>query len=75
MEEIERSVTEVERQKAEVERQKAELDQQNWLKDGVGRLNANLAGDHSLVEICQTALSFAARYVNAGQGSLYLSPR
>lgn len=71
MEEMEKTVAETKRQKQETERQKAEVEQQNWIKDGIAQLNSALAGDYSLVEICDKAISFVARYVGVGQGALY----
>lgn len=46
-------------------------ERQIWLKDGISQLTLTLSGEASLVEICQKAVSFAARYVNAGRGVLY----
>lgn len=48
-----------------------EIDRQNWIKDGVNQLNMELSGGMSLREVCDKATSFAARYLNAGQGVLY----
>ncbi|GAK57945.1 multi-sensor hybrid histidine kinase [Candidatus Vecturithrix granuli] len=48
------------------------IEHQNWLNEGLNQLNANLLGQMSLAETCQRAISFLARYVNAGRGVLYL---
>ena len=49
-----------------------EIEQQNWLKDGINQLNIELSGEISLQNMCNKAVSFVARYTNAGQGVLYL---
>lgn len=49
--------------------------EQNWLKDGLNQLTGRLAGDVGLIDACQRATSFAARYVEAGQGALFLYDR
>jgi CheY-like chemotaxis protein/HAMP domain-containing protein/GAF domain-containing protein len=46
-------------------------EQQNWLKDGVNQLNNALMGEALLQETCQKAVSFVARFVEAGHGVLY----
>jgi len=48
-----------------------EIERQSWLKDGVSQLSLALSGDLSLKEVCQNAISFVCRYVNAGSGTLY----
>lgn len=45
---------------------------QNWLKDGVNELGQKLSGQLSFREISQKAVSFIARYVEAGHGVLYI---
>lgn len=57
---------------AEAERSLTENEQQNWLKDGLNRLNAELSGDASLQELCQRAVSFLARQLGAGRGIIYI---
>ena len=49
-----------------------EIEQQNWLNDGLNQLNAELMGHISLEDTCHRAVSFVARYVNAGRGVLYV---
>ncbi len=49
-----------------------EIEQQNWLNEGLNQLNVHLIGQASLEESCQRAISFVARYVNAGRGVLYI---
>ena len=46
-------------------------DQQNWLQNGLNQLNNELLGEPSLLEVCNKALRFVARYANAGYGALY----
>ncbi len=48
------------------------MQQQSWMKDGIGQLSAQLAGEPALKELCRKALTFTARYINAGQGVLYV---
>ena len=48
-----------------------DIEQQNWIKDGVNHLNIELSGGLSLREVCDKAIGFIARYLNAGQGVLY----
>ncbi|GAK57943.1 chemotaxis sensory transducer [Candidatus Vecturithrix granuli] len=57
---------------AEVEQRNRVMEQQNWLKDGMSQLSNELAGETSLHRVCQKAISFTARYVNAGQGCVYV---
>ena len=47
------------------------IQKQNWLKDGANQLNSGLLEQTTLQEACQKAVSFVARYVNAGRGVLY----
>lgn len=63
-----------ENQKAmtEVEQRSQFMEQQNWLKDGISQLSNALAGETSLRNVCRKSVSFLARYVNAGQGCLYV---
>lgn len=49
-----------------------EIAQQNWIKDGLNQLNLALSGGMSLREVCDKATSFIARYLQAGQGVLYI---
>lgn len=49
-----------------------EIERQSWLKDGVNQLNSALLGVASFTDTCQKAVSFTARYVNAGKGVLYV---
>ena len=62
-----------ENQKAiqEIEQQTHTMQQQNWLKDGISQLSAQLAGENSLKAVCQKAINFTARHVAAGKGVLY----
>lgn len=62
---------EIDRSMTAIEQQYNSIKEQNWSKDGTSQLSAVLAGDHSMAETCDTAISFVARYVNAGQGVLY----
>lgn len=55
----------------EIKNTMAEIEQQNWLKDGVNQLNTELVGEASLRETCNKAVSFVARFVEAGYGVLY----
>ncbi len=48
-----------------------EIERQSWLKDGISQLSLALSGDMSLKDVCQNAISFVCRYVNAGSGVLY----
>lgn len=57
---------------AEVEQRNRVMEQQNWLKDGMSQLSNELAGETSLIKVCQKAISFTTRYVNAGQGCVYV---
>ncbi len=56
----------------EVEQRNRVMEQQNWLKDGISQLSSDLAGETSLIRVCQKAISFTARYIKAGQGCLYV---
>lgn len=66
------AMEENEKAMAEVEQQNQAMQQQNWLKDGVNQLSAELSGENSLGEVSRKAISFTARYINAGQGVLYV---
>ncbi|GAK52606.1 methyl-accepting chemotaxis sensory transducer [Candidatus Moduliflexus flocculans] len=57
---------------AEIEARNRMMSEQNWAKDGMSQLNAALMGDLSLTEMCDRAICFVARYVNAGRGVLYV---
>ncbi|MCX6268946.1 MAG: hypothetical protein NTW16_16595 [Bacteroidetes bacterium] len=46
--------------------------EQNWLKDGLNKLSAELSGDQSLEQITSKAISCISRYLDAGRGVLYL---
>lgn len=65
-------IAENESARAEAEQQTGAMKQQAWLKDGVSQLSTQLSGEPSLLELCQKAVSFTARYVNAGHGVLYI---
>lgn len=56
----------------EIEQQNVAMQQQNWIKDGITQLSTTLTGNDTLRELCQKAINFTARYVNAGQGALYV---
>lgn len=56
----------------ELEQRNHAMEQQNWLKDGISQLSSELAGETSLLNVCRKAVTFTARYVNAGQGCLYV---
>jgi GAF domain-containing protein len=56
----------------EIEQQNQAMKQQSWIKDGIGQLSAELSGENSLRAVCQKAITFTARYINAGQGVLYV---
>ena len=49
-----------------------EIGQRNWLQNGLNQLSNELLGEAALREVCNKALRFAARYVNAGSGGLYV---
>ena len=55
----------------EIEARNQAMSEQNWAKDGLSQLNAALMGDLSLTDLCDRAIRFVARYVNAGRGVLY----
>lgn len=55
-----------------VEQRNQVMEQQNWLKDGISQLSSELAGETSLDNVCRKSVSFISRYVNAGQGCLYV---
>ena len=57
---------------ADIEQRNEAMQQQSWLKDGVTQLSAELAGEPLLKDLCRKALTFTARYVNAGQGVVYV---
>lgn len=46
--------------------------EQNWVKDGLNQLSKELSGDNSLSHLCYKAVSYLARYVDAGQGAVYI---
>ncbi len=48
-----------------------ELEKQNWIKDGVAKLSKETSGDKSVREICDVAISFICRYLDAGTGVIY----
>ena len=63
---------ELERSMTEIKEQYRAIKDQNWSKDGLSRLSAALAGDHSLRDLCGSAIRFIARYVaETGKGVLY----
>ena len=68
---LQRIQGENEKSMAEIEQQNNVMQRQNWLKDGVSQLSAELSGNRSLVDVCQKSVSFVAKYVNAGHGALY----
>lgn len=45
---------------------------QNWLKDGLNKLSTILADEKDLIFLSNKAVSFVARYLDAGMGALYL---
>ncbi len=45
---------------------------QNWLKDGLNKLSAELSGDQSLEQITSRAINCISRYLEAGRGVIYL---
>ncbi|MCX6252543.1 MAG: response regulator [Bacteroidetes bacterium] len=45
--------------------------EQNWLKDGLNKLSAELSGDQDLEQITSKAISFVGRYILAGRGVIY----
>lgn len=51
---------------------KQDTEAQSWLKDGVNELGQKLSGQLSFRQISQKAVSFIARYIDAGQGVLYI---
>ncbi|GAK52605.1 chemotaxis sensory transducer [Candidatus Moduliflexus flocculans] len=55
----------------DIEERNQAMSEQNWLKDGMSQLNAALMGDLTLTDLCDRAIRFVARYVNAGRGVLY----
>ena len=56
---------------SEIEARNQAMTAQNWLKDGISQLNAVLLGEGNVGDVCNQAVRFAARYVNAGRGVLY----
>ncbi len=54
-----------------LDRMMQEVERQSWLKDGLNQMGQELSGDLSLRDVCQKAISFVARYINAGHGTLY----
>ena len=68
---LQRMVTTLQTMIAELNRALAAMAQETWLKDGLNQLNNALLGETSLQETCRNAVSFAARYVEAGHGVLY----
>lgn len=51
---------------------KESSDSQNWLKDGLNQLSNILADEKDLDSLSNKAVSFIARYLEAGMGALYL---
>ncbi len=49
-----------------------EIEQQNWQQQGLNQLSNELLGEESLLELCNKAIRFVARYLNAGYGVLYV---
>ncbi|MCV6608678.1 MAG: response regulator, partial [Campylobacterales bacterium] len=43
-----------------------------WIQEGVNSLSQHLSGDLNLEDITNKTLSFVARYLEAGQGALYI---
>lgn len=68
---LQRMVTTLQNMMDNINRSLTKTEQQNWLKDGLNQLNAGVLGKDSLQEICQAAVSFVARYVDAGHAVLY----
>jgi len=51
---------------------KRKNDAQNWLKDGLNRLNRELIGDYELVDLSKRAIDFVAIYSKSSVGVLYI---
>jgi len=47
-------------------------EEQNWLKDGLNRLSAELSGDQKLDTLAGRAISYISRYLGAGRSVIYL---
>ena len=56
----------------QAEKQYNAIKEQNWVKDGLSRLSAILTGNRSLTESCDIAIRTIARYMEAGQGVIYV---
>lgn len=50
-----------------------ELDQNRWQEEGAAQLGEATAGDRSLPEMSDEAISFIAHYISANMGALYLA--
>jgi hypothetical protein len=55
-----------------IQQQNQAIQQENWRKDGLNQLSLQVTTGTTLAEMCQQALNFVARYVNAGVGVLYV---
>lgn len=55
-----------------LKKSKEASDIQNWLKDGLNQLSNILADEKDLDSLSNKAVSFVARYLEAGMGALYL---
>ena len=45
---------------------------QNWFKDGLNKLSNKLSDEKELSKLTNSAISFIARYLEAGMGALYI---
>lgn len=48
------------------------IEQTNWQQNGLNQLNNELLGEDSLLAVCDKAIRFVSRFVNAGYGALYV---
>ncbi len=51
---------------------KTHNDEQNWLKDGLAQLAAELTDTRDLPTLCNRAISTITRYLDAGTGAIYV---
>jgi len=57
---------------ATLKRSLAEIQHENWLKTGQSELAALVSGDLALAPLCENALNYLCRYLNAQVGSLFI---
>jgi len=45
---------------------------QDWLKSGLNELSEKITGEQDTIDLCQNAMNFIARYIDAHVGTIYI---